>query len=386
MNEELWTHGPTTEIIILGDFNRHHSTWEAMHNNHLTSPDRLLNLLLDLVVNMRLEMALPRDTPTLESRNTGNWTQPDNIWRNADSPSPFISCNVDPTLWPAYTDHLLIISVIDLTYIPSRRAERFNYKNVDWKSYKEALEDNLTEVATILTNPIETTCTIKNATDLLFNAINKTTREVVPLIKITPHTKCWWTKELTLLHKSRNKASAEHYRWRGLPEHPCHLNYKKESVIFTRAIKKAKADHWQEWINHATGEDTWTIHRYMKANPTDYGCQRVPALKKPDRTTATTNDQKAKQLANTFFPPERPLGQHEHQFIKINPPTAIFSRFPSFTTERVANTLTKVNPHKAPGPSGISNTILKHCAHILAPHLATIYTAICRFKHYPNKF
>ncbi len=58
VNEELWTRSPTTEIIILGDFNRHHSTWEAMHNNHLTSPDRLLNLLLDLVVNMRLEMAL----------------------------------------------------------------------------------------------------------------------------------------------------------------------------------------------------------------------------------------------------------------------------------------------------------------------------------------
>ncbi len=229
-------------------------------------------------------------------------------------------------------------------------------------------------------------CTIENATDLLFDAINKTTREVVPLIKITPHMKCWWTKELTLLCKSRNKASAEHYRWCRLPKHPCHLNYKKESVIFARAIKKAKADHWQEWINHTTGKDIWTIHRYMQANPTDYGHQRVPALKKLDGTTATTNDQKAEQLANTFFPLERPLRQHEHQFIKINPPTAIFSRFPSFTTERVANTLTKVNPHKVPGPSGISNAILKHCAHILTPHLATIYTAICRFKHYPNKF
>ncbi len=322
----------------------------------------------------------------LESRNTGNWTWPDNVWRNANTPSPFISCNIDPSLQPTYTDHLPIISVIDLTYIPSRRIEWFNYKNVNWKSYKEALEDNLTEVMMILSNPIETMCTIENATDLLFDTINKTTREVVPLIKITPHTKCWWTKELTLLRKSRNRASAEHYRWHRLPEHPCHLNYKKESVMFARVIEKAKADHWQEWINHATGEDIWTIHRYMKVNPMDYRCQRVPALKRPDRTTATTNNQKAEQLANTFFPLERPLRQHEHQFVKINPPTATLSRFPSFTTERVANTLTKVNPHKAPGPSGISNTILKHCAHTLAPHLATIYTAICRFKHYPNKF
>ena len=385
-NEDEWTSAPATEIVILGDFNRHHSTWEAAHNNHLTSQDRLLNPLLDLIVNMRLEMVLPRNTPTLESRNTGNWTRPDNVWRNADSPSPFISCSVDPDIRPACTDHLPIISVIDLTYIPSKRDERFNYKNVDWKSYREALEINLAEVTTLLSNPIETIHTIESATDLLFNAINETTREVVPLIKITPHTKRWWNKELTSLRKTRNKANAEHYKWRGLPEHPSHRAYKIANTTFVIAIEKAKAEHWQDWINHATGEDIWSIHKYMKANPTDYGRQRIPALKKPNGTSATDNDQKAEQLANTFFPPERPLGQHEHQFVEINPPTARLSKFPSFTPERVANTLTKVNPHKAPGPSGISNAILKHCAQLLAPHLATIYSAICKFKHYPTKF
>ena len=164
------------------------------------------------------------------------------------------------------------------------------------------------------------------------------------------------------------------------------MNYQTENRTFAAAIEKAKAKHWKEWINHASGENIWAIHRYMKANPTDYGCQQIPALKKPDRTSATSNNQKAEQLANTFFPPERPLGQHEHQFVKIEPPTTRQSKFPSFTPERVANTLTKVNPHKAPGPSGISNAILKHGAHLLTPHLAAIYSAICAFKHYPSKF
>ena len=203
-------------------------------------------------------MALLRDTPTLEARNTGNWTRPDNVWRNADSPSPFISCNVVPALRPACTDHP-IISVIDLTYIPNRPENRFNYKNIDWEDYKNVLMTNLTEVATLLSNPIETTRPIETATDLLFDAINKTTREVVPLIKITPHTKRWWTKELTLLRKTRNRASAEHYKWRGLPGHPSHQNYRTASTVFARAIEKAKADHWQEWINHAAGEDIWSF-------------------------------------------------------------------------------------------------------------------------------
>ena len=40
----------------------------------------------------------------------------------------------------------------------------------------------------MLANPIETTRAIEAATDTLFEAIDKTTREVVLMIKIMPHT------------------------------------------------------------------------------------------------------------------------------------------------------------------------------------------------------
>jgi hypothetical protein len=90
-HEDSWLRPYPTEHFVLGDFNRHHSTWEGTTNAHLSSTDRLLNPLLDLIVNMRLEMILPRGIPTLEARNTGNWTRPDNVWRCADAPSTVIS-------------------------------------------------------------------------------------------------------------------------------------------------------------------------------------------------------------------------------------------------------------------------------------------------------
>ena len=43
------------------------------------------------------------------------------------------------------------------------------------------------------------------------------------------------------------------------------------SKEFVKAIAKAKADHWHDWITHASGEDIWAIHKYMKVNPTGYG-------------------------------------------------------------------------------------------------------------------
>jgi hypothetical protein len=57
-----------------------------------------------------------------------------------------------------------------------------------------------------------------------------------------------------------------------------------------------------------------------------------------------------------------------------------------FSIKYIINTLQKLNPFKAPGLSGISNTILKNCASIIVPYLSTIYTTICSLNHYPENF
>lgn len=150
---------------------------------------------------------------------------------------------------------------------------------------------------------------------------------------------------------------------------------------FARAIEKAKATHWQEWIDHAGGKGIWAIHRYMKANPTDYGRQHIPDLRIPGGTTATSNEMKAKCLADTFFPHECPLNRNEHLFIELNTPKAIQTKFPDLMPNCIVSMLMRINPHKAPGPSGISNATLKKCAGLLTPHLSAIYTAICKLKH-----
>jgi hypothetical protein len=68
------------------------------------------------------------------------------------------------------------------------------------------------------------------------------------------------------------------------------------------------------------------------------------------------------------------------------PPKAHNSKFPTFCPICISTTLAKLSPFKAPGPSGISNAILKHCRDIIAPHLVGIYNAICSLNHYPAKF
>jgi hypothetical protein len=267
-----------TEMILLGDFNRHHPTWEGNMNEHLTSPNRLLNPLLKLIINMQLEMVLHKGIPTLEARHRGRWTRPDNIWRNADIPSTILSCEVKSHLRPANTDHLPIVTTLDLKYYPTKPNTCFNFKQADWDKFEEMVKEEF-QNSPLLNNPtFNTERELEEAVNELFRILQNATGEHVPVIKPQPHLKRWWTKILSALRKQKNKASAKHFKWRGLPAHPSHEEYRKIMKEFAKAIDKAKASHWREWIEHVSGDDLWKVNKYMSASPSDYSCQCIPHL------------------------------------------------------------------------------------------------------------
>ena len=71
-NQQIW----------LGDFNRHHPLWDEERNNHLFTEANLQKAqqLLDVTQDWELQMALPKDIPTLQAFGTGNYTRPDNVF------------------------------------------------------------------------------------------------------------------------------------------------------------------------------------------------------------------------------------------------------------------------------------------------------------------
>jgi len=114
--------------------------------------------------------------------------------------------------------------------------------------------------------------------DGLFQTLQDVTKEQIPTVKPSPHLKCWWTKELTSKCKEKNHAHNEHFKWRGLPDHPAHEAFHRLNRNFAKEIKDAKATHWQEWIEHINGSDIWKVNKYMNVMPMDYGCQQIPHL------------------------------------------------------------------------------------------------------------
>ena len=125
-----------------------------------------------------------------------------------------------------------------------------------------------------------------------------------------PHTKRWWTPELTAMHKQKNRLAKDAYRWRGLPDHDTHQQHKEVSKEYTKLIDKSKKEHWEEWLLNASERDIWTANKYATDPPTDGGHTSMPNLMfpNPDGTPhhTTTNNEKSKVLARSFFPPPPP--------------------------------------------------------------------------------
>ena len=129
-------------VLWIGDFNRHHLMWEEDSNEHLFEPEEYISPLIDLLYKNDMLLALPKGIPTLQTP-TGNWTRPDNVWRNNTPDNPIIRCDTVPAIRPPLADHMPIITILDLPLPQSLAATTLNFRVADWPTINTALTQQL---------------------------------------------------------------------------------------------------------------------------------------------------------------------------------------------------------------------------------------------------
>lgn len=299
-----------THIILAGDFNRHHTWWEEDRNAHLASSEASIQPLLDVIYRFDFRMALPPGRPTLQALSTGNWTRPDNVWCTSHTLDLFIRCDTNPGLRGPNTDHVPILSVLDAPITRNEKIPTRNFRATDWKEFTDHL------VATLSNSPepkrLDSIEEFQAALDTVSTSIKSAIEAHVPMTKPLPHTKRWWTQELSDMRKKKNRLSRESYRWRGLPDHSSHRQHREACKEYAKLIENTKKEHWEEWLINASEKDIWTANKYATDPPIDGGGRtRMPTLNftrrdgEPRRTTS--NEEKSEALANAFFPPPTPV-------------------------------------------------------------------------------
>ncbi|KAG2073313.1 hypothetical protein BDR04DRAFT_1011002, partial [Suillus decipiens] len=116
-------------MIWLGDFNRHHLLWDEDYNTQLFT-NQYLNAaqpLLDLLADYGMVLTLPKGLPMLQSSSSKNWTHLDNVFCTDHTSDSFLSCTTNLALCGPATNHLLILSVLNLEVPIAMTEEKHNF-------------------------------------------------------------------------------------------------------------------------------------------------------------------------------------------------------------------------------------------------------------------
>ena len=354
----------TTPIIWLGDFNRHHPHWDDLADTRLFTRSALSNaeLLISAVAGLGLDLALPPGIPTHLHNVTKKWTRLDQVYISEDHLDAVITCDALENTPGINTDHLPILTTLDLNLAKAPQNPPRNFRNVDWENFNKVLKAKL-----LLTTPPSRICSsgeLESTCKMLTDAIQETIHESVPTTKLGVKAKKWWTKELTKLRQEANRKGRKASKYKNWPEHHSHEEKCEANRLFHKTLKRTKRQHWRDWLEKADDPDIWTAHKYTSTPAGDGGKSRIPVLKltrNGQEQTASSNDEKSSMLAKSFFPPRPPNDSPLH-FVYPKP----ICDFDPISREQIRRKLAKLKPYKAPGPDGIPNIVLtrwypKHC-------------------------
>ncbi|KAH9165649.1 hypothetical protein EDB89DRAFT_1835365, partial [Lactarius sanguifluus] len=169
-------------------------------------------------------MALAKGIPTHIHNITKKWTRLDNIFTMEHTLEAITTCNTMLGKQGVNTDHLPIVTTLDLELTKAPTKTLRNFKEVDWTSFSETLKNKINNMG--LPTHIQTQNFLNCECDNLTKVIQDMIESVVPITVINAKSKCWWSKELKLLRREVDRTGRKAFKYRSWPDHPIHAEYK----------------------------------------------------------------------------------------------------------------------------------------------------------------
>jgi hypothetical protein len=230
--------------------------------------------------------------------------------------------------------------------------------------------------------PIETTAELDDAAAQLISCTSSAIDSYTPTAKPSPYSKRWFTPELKAQQREVNRVRR---KWQeSCAERGRHNevsvslfeDLRKKRRAWTRAIEKAKAGHWKEFLDSAGEGHLWKATAYT---PTRESYTSIPPLRR-ETEEITDQAEKAKLLMETFFPrmaqPEDEAHLEQREEIPWVP----------ITKEEVHRALQAAKPMKAPGEDGLPTLVWKNLWQWLHEAILRIFTASVNLGYYPEQW
>lgn len=358
--------GRRTDVLIMGDFNRHDQLWGGDHISSVRQGEA--DALVDYMAEHSLHSLLPRGTKTWQSGDIE--TTIDLILASTELAEEMVRCCIHYTNHGS--DHQAIETEFDIS-IPDRSANaRLLWKNAPWAEIRSRVATNLRAA------PLDGS--VQQQTDRLMTAVMEAVMELTPKAKPSPYAKRWWTTDLTQLRRiytyQRNQARSQRRAGRAIPE--LEQQAKEAAKEYHDAIRRQKKAHWEDFL--ADDSNIWQASRYLKPS----GClfnDKIPPLSKPDGSTTKDNVEQAEELLSTFFPP-LPARIEDEGIL----PQRLPIHMPDLTMEEIERKVFEAKPWKAPGEDGLPAMVWRQLWPIIKERILLIFQTSLRDSELPSQW
>ena len=121
----------------MGDFNRHHLYWDDLGDDRLFTREAITaaELLIKAVAENGLELALPWGVLTHCHNATKCWSRLDQVFVSEHSMGMVTACNTLPEHRGINTDHLPILTELNLAMSILEDNPILNFREVDWDEF-----------------------------------------------------------------------------------------------------------------------------------------------------------------------------------------------------------------------------------------------------------
>ena len=358
------------EQLIVGDFNMEGPEWALEDLGDRGSARQGLPYFRELLETEGLEVILPQGTITREEGNAASTI--DLAICNRRAMAKLLECKRVDQL-DHHSDHWPIHTILQIQ--PKQAMERPPiklWKRTPVKTFCQRLQDRLPVIAGRLTND-----DVSRLMAEVVTALADTIEDTVPTSK--PDTTVKHTPGFTVECKAKCREVQRLRRaWQHTKNEEDWKAYAKARNAKGNAVRKALSETHRERVELACQSPAglWGLAKWARTRGLTIAQRVTPTIEGHD-----THEGKIAALSEAFFPTPPPITSDRPPKIPLN------SDFecPPLTRNEIRQAILRPHPHKAPGPTGIPNHILRISMDVLLPLLHPLFNfclfrGICPFK------
>src|SRR5579859_6231271 len=284
------------------------------------------------MMEANLRPLLQAGTVTFPTNNEQGGTAIDLVWGNEETENLIVKCHTIEANNDHASDHLPIEIILNTCPKTVPPAPPYNFEKTNWDLLKIHLRKSMPPIIGTHPSPTELDTYGENFTNALQDAITKTT----PRKKPCPHSKRWWTSDLTDLRKAVNNARNKYHRTTNGVDA---MEWRLYRARYKEEIRMAKDRKWRQFVQEADEKTIWMVKKYIDKPPSPYS---IPTINQ-----ATSNEGKAHKFTLTFFPPPPPANTDDITTATYPTPVTCYQKITPYQIQRA---LDKLSLKKAPGP------------------------------------